>query len=463
MIPTHNIQKALAAALSGGGDFAEIFLEDSLSNNLSMVGGRIDSATTDRLHGAGIRVYKDLGSVYVHTSRTDLSGLLRAAKQAADAVGRAKETQGAITIADTPVCCEQIPVRRAPSDIAHTRKREYLAMAHAAAKGMGDAVAQVRCILGDKVQKVWVYNSKGLHAHEVRTRTRFVVHVVASNGHENQTGLETAGRLGGYELFDRIDPEVLGRDAACRALTMLEAGLCPAGEMPVVIAGGFGGVIFHEACGHSLEATSVALGNSEFCGKLGLSIASPLVTAIDDGTIPGAWGSIAMDDEGTPAGRLVLIEQGVLKNYMVDRLNGRRMDMPVTGSARRQSYACAPTSRMRNTYIAPGDSDVAEMISTMGDGLYAKRMGGGSVNPVTGEFNFSVSEGYLVRDGKIAKPVRGATLVGSGAKVLERIDRVGKDLSLADGICGSISGAVPVCVGQPTIRVSSMTVGGLEG
>ena len=230
--------------------------------------------------------------------------------------------------------------------------------------------------------------------------------------------------------------------------------------MTVAIDNGFGGVIFHEACGHSLEATAVAFGKSEFCGKLGQKIASDKVTAIDDGTMPNEWGSSNVDDEGTPTTRLVLIENGVLKNYMVDRLNGRRMGMAPTGSGRRQDYTFAPTSRMRNTYIAPGDDEDDEIISSCGDGLYAKSMGGGSVNPVTGEFNFAVEEGYLIRDGKIDRPVRGATLIGRGADILPRIDRVGRDMKMAQGMCGSLSGSVPTNVGQPMIRVTDITVGG---
>lgn len=228
------------------------------------------------------------------------------------------------------------------------------------------------------------------------------------------------------------------------------------------MAGGFGGVVFHEACGHSLEATSVSRGQSKFCGKLGQQIASPIVTAIDDGTIPFSWGSSNIDDEGTPTTKLVLIENGVLKNYMIDKLGGLRMGMASTGSGRRQDYTFAPTSRMRNTYIAAGSDDEAEMIATMGDGLYAAKMGGGSVNPATGEFNFAVSEGYLVRDGKIAHPVRGASLIGRGGEVLMKIDRVGRECTRAQGVCGSLSGSVPTDVGQPTIRISSMTVGGRD-
>ncbi len=230
--------------------------------------------------------------------------------------------------------------------------------------------------------------------------------------------------------------------------------------MPVAIDNGFGGVIFHEACGHSLEASAVAYGRSQFAGKLGQKIANEKVTAIDDGTIPNAWGSINIDDEGTPAQKNVLIENGILKSYMIDKFNGRRMGMASTGNARRQSYSYTPTSRMTNTYIAPGTDRNEDIIASMEYGLYAKDMGGGSVNPLTGEFNFSVREGYLVRNGEICEPVRGASLVGKGSDVIMNIDMVGSDLDMGQGMCGSSSGSVPTNVGQPLIRVSSITVGG---
>jgi TldD protein len=308
---------------------------------------------------------------------------------------------------------------------------------------------------------VWIANSDGLFTSDRRVYTRINCSAVASDGTENQTGSCNPGAMMGFELFDnRVDPEKVGKEAADIAVTMLHAPVCPAGVMPVVIDNGFGGVIFHEACGHSLEATAVAFGLSEFCGKHGQQIAAPCVTAIDDGTLVGEWGSENIDDEGRPTTKLVLIENGILKNYMIDTLNAKRMNMAPTGSGRRESYAFAPTSRMRNTYIAAGTDDEAEMISTMGDGLYAKTMGGGSVNPATGEFNFGVNEGYLVKAGKIVSPVRGASLIGKGAEILMQIDRVGRDMQMAQGMCGSISGSVPTNVGQPMIRVKSITVGG---
>jgi TldD protein len=415
--------------------------------------------TSDRAHGAGVRVFDGLSAYYATTNDTSPEGLIRAAKQAAAAISNARRQKSAPL--DVVVSPAPFPVKDRPGDVPGARKAQLLHAACKAARAEGEAIKQVIASLSDAETDVLIANSEGVFASDRRTYTRLGVQAVASDNSGNQTGFQGPGMHMGYEMFETlVDPEKAARIAAKTALTMLTAPLCPAGVMPVAIESGFGGVIFHEACGHSLEATSVALGNSEFCGKLGTKIASDVVTAVDDGTLPGEWGSIKIDDEGTPANRLVLIENGILKNYMVDKLNARRMGLPVTGSSRRQSYAFAPTSRMRNTFIAPGETEDAEIIATMGDGLYAARMGGGSVNPATGEFNFAVSEGYWVKDGKIDHPVRGATLIGRGGQVLMRIDRVGKHLRLSQGMCGSVSGSVPVTVGQPLIRVTEMTVGG---
>ena len=348
-----------------------------------------------------------------------------------------------------------------PGDAAAARKAEKLRAANAAARAVSPEIVQVNCNFEDYVQDVLICNTEGVFVTDRRVRARMRISAVASDGKENQTGSSNPGAGMGFEVFEeRIDPEACGRIAAEKAVTMLHADACPAGVYPVVIDSGFGGVIFHEACGHSLEATSVAYGISEFSGKLGQQIAAPCVTAVDDGTIPGEWGSSHIDDEGMPTSRLTLIENGILVNYMIDKLGGRRMNTAPTGSGRRESYQWAPTSRMRNTYIAAGTDDEAEMIATMGTGLYAKSMGGGSVNPATGEFNFAVKEGYLIRNGKIAEPVRGASLVGTGSEIIMKIDMVGQNLARSQGMCGSSSGSIPADVGQPMIRVSSITVGG---
>ena len=331
MMNRHDAELALGKALSRGGDFAEIFLQDELRNAVSMVDGSIETATTLRIHGAGVRVLDGLGCVYAHTCDTSLAGLLRAAGQVADALAKNRTAQIA-PCANAYVAPAHLP--GAPGE----RKAELLRRANRAARDVDAAVSQVRLNLIDRDAQIVIVNSEGLFTGENRRYTRFLAQAVASDGTENQTGVEGPGASMGYEFFDKTDVEESAREAARTASTMLRAEPCPAGEMPVAIDGGFGGVIFHEACGHSLEATSVALGNSEFCGMLGKPIASSVVTAIDDGTIPGAWGSIGIDDEGTKANRLVLIENGILKNYMIDKLNGRSMSMESTGSARRQSY-----------------------------------------------------------------------------------------------------------------------------
>ncbi len=459
MIRKKAAEAVLAAALKTGGDFAELFLQDERSSALSMAFDRIEDAVTGRAHGAGIRVFNGLNSVYVYTNDTSLQGLLRAAERAADAIGSGSEVRN---VRLTGSYLKNIhEFRELPMDVPGTNKAELLRRASLSAKSVSPQIKQVRASIADSDGEILIANSEGLFTSDRRVYTRIRISAIASDGTENQTGTEAPGALMGYELFKtRVDVEEAARCAAKRAVTMLNAQPCPAGRMPVVIDNGFGGVIFHEACGHSLEAAAVAFGNSEFCGKLGTQIASPIVTAIDDGTMENEWGSTNIDDEGTPTTRLVLIENGILKNYMIDRLNARRMKMPVTGSGRRQDYTFAPTSRMRNTFIAPGTDENDEIISSCADGLYAKSMGGGSVNPITGEFNFSVSEGYLIRNGKIDRPVRGATLIGRGSEILRKIDRVGKDMQMAQGMCGASSGSIPTNVGQPMIRVTDITVGG---
>ena len=452
-------EQALNEALKTGGDFAELFCEDRRGGAMGLVSGHVESASTIRSHGAGIRIYHGLNSVYVHTNDTSLSGLLAAARKAADAVS------GDSGIADIHLTesrpANLHPIQAMPMDVAGSRKAALLREMDLAARAVSPEIRQVRANLIYWDSDVLIANSEGLYTGDRRVYTRMSCSAVAEGGGESQSGSTSPGAMMGFELFEgRVDVAEQAAKAARQAVTMLHAEPCPAGVMPVVIDGGFGGVIFHEACGHSLEAQAVAFGNSEFAGKLGQTIASPIVTAIDDGTLPGEWGSLNIDDEGTPTTRLVLIQDGVLRNYMVDRLNGRRMGLAPTGSSRRQDYTFAPTSRMRNTFIAAGSDDEGEIIATCGDGLYAKSMGGGSVNPVTGEFNFAVAEGYLIRDGKIDRPVRGASLIGRGSEVLRRIDRVGGKMWMAQGMCGASSGSIPTNVGQPMIRVTEITVGG---
>jgi TldD protein len=458
MITRDVCQRVLAKAVSTGADYAEIFAENSVNHSINMIANKVDAIRDAVIAGAAVRVYKGLRSVMASTVDTSEAGLLACAEKAAEALG-----QGTAEI--DIVLRERIygdihPIQIVPSSVGNKEKVAILKEGYFAAKEYNASITQVSGTLLDVDHGILIANSEGVYAQDRQIRTRISINAVADKGDGAQTGSCAPGRRMGLEMFDFIDPKNVGIHAAKQAVTMAGAGYCPAGVMPVAIDNGFGGVIFHEACGHSLEASSVAYGRSQFVGKLGEKIANEKVTAIDDGTIPNAWGSINFDDEGTPAQKNILIENGVLKSYMIDKMGGRRLGMASTGNARRQSYAYTPTSRMTNTYIAPGTDKNEDIIGSIEYGLYAKEMGGGSVNPVTGEFNFSVNEGYMIRNGKICEPVRCASLVGKGSEVIQNIDMVGTELAMGQGMCGSSSGSVPTNVGQPMIRVSTITVGG---
>ena len=460
MISRESCAKVLEAAAATGADYAELFAENSRNSIINMVSGKVDAISDGVVSGAAVRVYKGLRSVMATTVDLSEEGLIRCARKAAQALGEGK-AELSILLRDR-VFTNLHPIQVVPSTVPNREKVDILRRACQGAYDYDKRIRQVTGTFQDVDQNVLIANSEGIRASDRRVRTRLAVTALAdTKDGGTQTGSCSPGRRMGMELFQReVDPEATGREAARQAVVMSEAGYCPAGVMPVAIGNGFGGVIFHEACGHSLEATYVAFGLSQFAGKLGEKIAGEKVTAYDDGTIPNAWGSLNFDDKGTPTRRNVLIENGVLKSYMIDKFNSRRMELPPTGSSRRESFAYTPTSRMTNTFIGEGPDDNEAIIASIDNGLYAAAMGGGSVNPTTGEFNFAVREGYLVRNGKLCEPVRGASLVGRGSEVILNIDMVGKDLLRAEGMCGSSSGSVPVCVGQPMIRVSSITVGG---
>ena len=458
MIARDICQRVLRKAVSTGADYAEIFAENTVNHNINMIASKVDSIKDTVIAGAAVRVYKGMRSVMASTVDTSEEGLLRCAETAAEALGQG--TAQIDIVLKERIFGDIHPVKICPVSVSNKEKVEILKAGYFAAKEYDPCVVQVSGGLADVDHNILIANTEGLYAQDRQIRTRIAISAVADKGQGTQTGSCSPGRRMGLEMFDTVDPKAVGIKAAQQAATMAGAGYCPAGVMPVAIDNGFGGVIFHEACGHSLEASSVAYGTSQFAGKLGEKIANEKVTAIDDGTIPNAWGSINIDDEGTPAQRNVLIENGVLKSYMIDKFNGRRMGMASTGNSRRQSYAYTPTSRMTNTYIAPGTDKNEDIIGSIEYGLYAKQMGGGSVNPVTGEFNFAVNEGYMIRNGKICEPVRGASLVGKGSEVIQNIDMVGTELEMGQGMCGSSSGSVPTNVGQAMIRVSTITVGG---
>lgn len=462
MISETAARAVLREARRSGADYAELFLEDTESTRIEMIDQKVESANYARICGAGVRVLQGTRSAYAYGADLGERALLETARAAAAALGAAKDAPGG-EIAFAPAQYTT-PVKQAFDEIGNADRVRVMREGARAMKAASGEVTQAVVRYLDQVQRVTIVSTDGVFVTDERPRTRIFLQAVAMNGAEAQTGYSGPGCCRGFETYkDVIDVEQHAKIAADMAVTMLHAPECPAGNVPVVIDGGFGGVIFHEACGHSLEATAVGRNNSVFCGMLGKKIAADCVSAVDDGTLSGEWGSINVDDEGGMPRRNLLIENGVLTGYLIDKLGSRRMGLPDTGSSRRQGYMFAPTSRMTNTFICEGSDDDEEMIATMGEGLFAKKMGGGSVNPATGEFNFSVAEGYWVRNGAIVSPVRGATLIGKGSEVLLKIDRVGRHMWMAPGMCGSLSGSVPTNVGQPRIRVSGMTVGGKGG
>jgi len=366
------LERVLDSAMGTGGDFAEVFAEDRHSTSVAMVGGSIESCLAGREYGIGIRIFKGLNYVYAFTNDDDVHNLLRVAGTAAEAI-RGTQTRSLLDLDRTEVPA-RTPIRHYPGTVETRRKVDLVKYAYHAARQYHSMISQVRVNYMDEDQKVLIANTEGSLVEDRRVRTRTNIMAVASRGGEKQTGSYGPGASMGWEFYDTIDIGEYARDAARMAHTAALADLCPGGRMPVIIANQFGGVIFHEACGHSLEATSVAKGTSEFAGKLGEKVASELVTAVDDGTIPSAWGTMNVDDEGIPMQHKVLISGGILTGYLVDRFNGRRMQMAPTGSGRRQSYRFAPTSRMSNTFIAPGKSTPEEIIASTDYGLYAKNM-----------------------------------------------------------------------------------------
>ena len=459
MLDKKTMSELIAIVLHGGADFAEVYAEYSKDNRISYANKKIETVTDKIISGVGIRGF--LGTRTFFASTTDLtpSGLRQCAQRVAQAVGQPVDRIADFSLVER-VNANIHPIRTNPFDVSAKVRCGLVKEAADAAWNAGEEIIQVNGALLTSDKSFTVANSEGLYTSDRQIRTRMMVDAIASDGAQNQQGMSSPGRQMGLEVFELFTPKSIGAEAARQALVNLKAIPCPSGKMTVAIASGFGGVIFHEACGHSLEAACVGIGMSQMCDKLGTQVAGSKVTAIDDGTIPNAWGSCNIDDEGRPNQRRVLIENGILKSYMIDRLGARRMGMEHTASGRRQNYAYETTSRMTNTFIANGPDTNEEIIASIEDGIYCASMGGGSVNPFTGDFNFAAREAYLVKNGKICQPVRGASLIGNGGDVIQKIDMVGQDLHTAQGNCGASSGSIPTDVGQPMIRVSSITVGG---
>lgn len=449
--------------LAAGADFVDLYEEETRNAAVSLRDHKIENATAGIEYGIGLRLIYGTDVVYGYTSsdnRDALMKLVRALIAARSAEGSSAKAQAARKPLNMSVAKPMQVINRRPEDAGQAAKLPFLLRAEKTGYAVSPHVAQVTASLLDSSKKITIMNSEGLAISDARTRTRFSVSVTAEKSGERFSAGESPGSLSGFEFFDTLDIEDFTRIAAERAVRMLSAGYIEGKKMPLILGNGFGGVIFHEACGHPLETEALRKKATPFAGKQGQLIAHPSVTAIDDGTIFGSWGSVAIDDEGMPTEKTILIENGILKNYISDRIGAQECNVRRTGSARRESYKYAPVSRMRNTYIAAGKNTLEEMLDGVSEGLYAPKLGGGSVNPATGEFNFAVEEGYYIRNGKIAEPVRGATLIGKGHEILPKISMVAGDLQLTAGMCGASSGSVPVTVGQPTLKVDEMLVGG---
>jgi TldD protein len=454
------ISATLGTALRTGGDFAEIFVEDKRSSAALLDDGKVEELTSGRDRGAGVRVVVGDTTGFAHTADLTGSGLAAAAEAAAAAArgGGGGVNTVALTRQSAPA---PNVVEILPGDVPKARKVELLRRADETARGQGSAITQVSVNYSDNRRQILVANSDGLLATDDQVKTFFAVGCVATGDTGMQTGRQTVGHTVGFELFDLVDVDDLARQAAQRALTKLAARPAPSGQMPVVIGSGGGGVLFHEACGHGLEADLVGKGASVFKDRVGESVANPNVTIVDDGTMAKEWGCFAIDDEGHAAQRNVLIEDGVLTDYMWDLLRARKDGRQSSGNGRRQSYQHLPMVRMTNTYLLPGTDDPDEIIASTDHGVFIKHLGGGQVNTATGDFVFGMTEAYLIENGEITEPLREGNLIGNGPEVLTRIDALGHDFAMGPpGTCGKDGQGVPVGDGVPTLRVSSLTIGG---
>lgn len=463
---TKNIAKeVLNTALSTGGDYAEIYVEETKTLSIRLEGGKTEAATRSLTLGAGIRILNGLKSVYGYTSDLSKKGLVSlAATLAASYQGERKITVESIKKGrfktNTPI---DIHLQDVPTEekISWVKKGSDAAYAH------DSRIIRVIGSWFQEIKKIELFNAEGsvgTFFDNFEERGRLVYSCVARDGNNMESNSANHGASAGWAWFqEHVDPVELAKQSASNAITLLSAKECPSGRFPVVIGNGWGGVLFHESCGHPLEAEATAKKLSVFSDSLGKPIASSIVSAIDDGTLLNEWGSNNIDSEGVATHKNQLIKDGICVGFLVDKLNGRRLGMEPNGTSRRESYRIQPTSRMSNTYICPGKDNPEDIIKDTKLGIYVVGFNGGSVDPVSGEFNFTASVAYAIRDGKIAEPLKGCTLIGSGQEVLHNIDRVGNDLAHGQGMCGASSGLIPVNVGQPTIRLSSITVGGRGG
>ncbi|MEI8238671.1 MAG: TldD/PmbA family protein [Actinomycetota bacterium] len=460
MIDSDVLERVLATAVRTGADFAEVYAEDKRSTSAGLDDGKVEQVTSGRDRGAGIRVVKGDTTGFAHTADLSEAGLRAAAEAAAVAASQGDGVTRTISLTRGEPRTVS-PVLRHPDDVHTADKVAVLHRLDEAARSASSSIVQVTAGYGDSRKRILVANTDGVFVTDEQVRTLLRINAVATGDTGMQTGYDTAGHTGGFELIDVIDVEELARNAARIAITKLDARPAPSGALPVVIKRGSGGVLFHEACGHGLEADLVAKGGSVYRGKQGELVASPLVTLVDDGTMTGEWGAIGYDDEGHRSQYNVLIENGVLTDYMWDFLRARNEGRAQSGNGRRQSYQCLPMVRMTNTYVLDGTDDPDDIVRATDHGVYVAKLGGGSVNTASGDFVFGMTEAYLIEHGEITEPLREGNLIGNGPQVLKDIDMLGNDFAMGNpGTCGKDGQGVPVGDGQPTLRVKSLTVGG---
>ncbi|MBF0495723.1 MAG: TldD/PmbA family protein [Deltaproteobacteria bacterium] len=458
MIGNFNLKKVFDRALQGGGSFADLFFEERQLVSIACEENKIERIIAGGERGMGLRAIVGDRTVYAHSSTVT-------EEKALELAGRLKgvfQAQPGSAADDYRISSpgRVFSIERDPAGIGIPRKTEAVMRANERAWAYDGRIRQVKVVYADRVQRVVVANAEGRIAEETRIGTMFLVQVVAAAGNIIQTGYEPVGGIMGFELLDGDLPERVAETAARRAILMLEAEPAPGGAMPVVLSSEAGGTMIHEAVGHGLEADLAGEGLSVYTGKLGQRVAAEAITVVDDATLPSRRGSYAFDDEGTPGQRTMLIDQGILTGYMSDHLSKIRYGYPMTGNGRRESYRNHPIPRMSNTIILPGQANPDDIIAETKTGLLVKKMGGGQVNTINGDFVFEVSEGYLIENGRQGRPVRGATLTGNGPKVMLDIDLVGRDLGFSLGTCGKDGQGVPVADAQPTIRIRQLVVGG---
>lgn len=457
-IPYELLSKIIKNTLSRGGDYADVFIEHTGSVSIHLEDNKIERLLPGIDAGVGVRVIFGEKSAYAYTNDFSESSLLELADTLSKAI-RDKQRDMAIDLRKIRPSID-FNIRVSPEDVKVDKKILLLENANRVARRVSPRIKQVSVVYKDSIQNICIATSDGVIAEDERIHTLAWIQVVAEEGDVLQTGYEPVGGFIGFELFEEVSFEEIALKTAKRAVAMLTARKAPGGRMPVVISGEAGGTMIHEAIGHGLEADLAREGLSVYSNKIGELVASPLITVIDDPTLPNKRGSFRFDDEGAPSRRTVLVEKGVLKGYIYDRLTAIKDRTVSTGNGRRQSYRHRPIPRMTNTFIAPGESNPQEIISSVDKGLFIKKMGGGQVNTATGEFVFDVSEGYTIEGGKIAEPLRGATLIGNGPEVLKSIDMVGNDPGFSLGTCGKDMQAVPISDAMPTVRIPEIVVGG---